>query len=68
MESLKTKREYKGVELKLQLADILRTSERESYTFIALLSDFGGFNDGISLLPAIIMTMYNQRLFRSAKA
>ena len=54
--------------LKLQLADVLRTSERESYTFMALLGDFGGFNDGISLLPAFIMTFYNQRLFRTAKA
>ena len=54
--------------MKVQLADVLRTSERDSYTFMALLGDFGGFNDGISLIPAIIMTLYNQRLFRSAKA
>ena len=43
----------------LRLADKVRTSERESYTFMALLSDFGGFNDGIVLLPAILMTLYN---------
>ena len=68
MEGLQIEKGYKHEEVRLQLADILRTSERESYTFIALLSDFGGFNDGISLLPAYIMTLYNTRLFRAAKA
>ena len=43
----------------LRLADKVRTSERESYTFMALLGDFGGFNDGIIILPAFLMTLYN---------
>ena len=50
------------------LSDWVRSNERETYTFLALLSDMGGFNDGISLLPTILMTMYNTRMFRSAKA
>ena len=59
MESVKTASGDDDDKLILVLADLLRTSERESYTFIELLSDFGGFNDGISLLPAILMTFYN---------
>ena len=55
-------------QLSLKLADLMRTQERESYSFITLLSDFGGFNDGISLLPALLMTFYNARLFSAAKA
>ena len=31
-----------------------------------LLSDFGGFNDGVLLLPAILMGMYNGRMYYSA--
>ena len=59
MESVKRDRGDEEDKLILKLSDLLRTSERESYTFIELLSDFGGFNDGISLLPAILMTLYN---------
>ena len=59
MESVKRVRGDDKDKLTLKLADLLRTSEREKYTFIELLSDFGGFNDGISLLPAILMTFYN---------
>ena len=28
-----------------------------------LLSDFGGFNDGLLLLPAVLMAFYAQRMF-----
>ena len=37
------------------LSDIAKTYEREAYTLMAALSDFGGFNDGIILFPAIFM-------------
>ena len=50
---------YGEDQLILRLADKVRTSERESYIFMALLGDFGGFNDGIILLPAFLMTLYN---------
>ena len=59
MESMKRDRGDGDDKLILKLSDLLRTSERESYTFFEMLSDFGGFNDGISLLPAILMTFYN---------
>ena len=49
------------------MADVKRSYEREKYTFIGLLSDFGGFNDGIVLVPAIVMGFYNSRMYHSAK-
>ena len=33
--------------------------EREVFSFMAALGDFGGFNDGIILIPAIIMSIYS---------
>ena len=30
-----------------------------------LLSDFGGFNDGIMFLPAILMSLYNAKMFHT---
>ena len=30
---------------------------------MTFLSDFGGFNDGIMILPAIFMTLYNSKMF-----
>ena len=34
---------------------------------MTLLADFGGFNDGVSLLPALLMASYNARMFRAAQ-
>ena len=47
----------------ISLADIEKTYEREVYSFMAALGDFGGFNDGILLFPAILMSMYSQKMF-----
>ena len=33
------------------------------YTFMEALGDFGGFNDGIILFPAIIMQIYSQKMY-----
>ena len=38
------------------------------YSLIVLIQDFGGFNDGVTLIPAIIMTFYNAKMFNAAKA
>ena len=43
----------------ISLSDIERTYEREVYSFMAALGDFGGFNDGIVLIPAIFMSFYS---------
>ena len=45
------------------LSDIERTYEREVYSFMAALGDFGGFNDGIVLIPVILMSIYSQKMF-----
>ena len=33
-----------------------------------LLSDFGGFNDGVTILPAILCNKYNAAMFYFAMA
>ena len=48
---------------KFRLDEVKRSYEREVYSFMTLLSDFGGFNDGVILLPAILMTMYNAKMY-----
>ena len=52
--------------LKLQLADIKRYNERQVYQIMSLFGDFGGFNDGILFLPAIVMSIYNSKMFSKA--
>ena len=54
--------------LKLQLADVQRGNDRQVYSVMAFLSDFGGFNEGIMFLPAILMTLYNSKMFHSSIA
>ena len=41
------------------LSDIEKNYEREVYSFMAALGDFGGFNDGVILIPAILMSIYS---------
>ena len=45
------------------LSDVSKTYEREVYTFMEALGDFGGFNDGIILFPAIFMQIYSQKMY-----
>ena len=45
------------------LSDIKKTFEREVYSFMALLGDFGGFNDGIVFIPAILMSIYSNKMY-----
>ena len=52
---------------RFKLDDVKRSYEREDYSIIELLSDFGGFNDGITLIPAILMTLYNGRMYYAAR-
>ena len=33
------------------------------YTFMEALSDFGGFNDGVAYIPAILMQIYSSKMF-----
>ena len=52
--------------LELQLSDLKKTYEREVYSFMALLGDFGGFNDGVILIPAILLSLYAEKMFNKA--
>ena len=45
------------------LSDVSKTYEREVYSFMEALGDFGGFNDGIVLFPAIFMSIYAEKMF-----
>ena len=45
------------------MSDIEKTFEREVYTFMAVLGDFGGFNDGIVFIPAILMSIYSNKMY-----
>ena len=51
----------------LAMSDIKRGNVRQVYSFLSLLSDFGGFNDGVTLIPAVIMGIYNSKVFDTAK-
>ena len=48
------------------LSDVKKTYEREVYTFMEALGDFGGFNDGILLIPAILMQIYSNKMYSQA--
>ena len=45
------------------LSEIEKTYEREVFSFMAALGDFGGFNDGVVLIPALFMSFYSQKMF-----
>ena len=47
----------------IDLSDIEITYEREVYAVIVALSDFGGFNDGVVLLPAVLISIYSQKMY-----
>ena len=48
---------YKRTEtrVKIVLSDLLRSQERQVYTFITLMGDVGGFNEAVLIFPTIIM-------------
>ena len=45
------------------LSEISKTYEREVYTFMEALGDFGGFNDGVVFIPAIFMQIYSSKMY-----
>ena len=46
-----------------QLGEIKPSHERQVYDMKTMLNDFGGFNDGLLLLPAVLMAFYAKRMF-----
>ena len=47
----------------IQLSEIKRSHERVVYDMKSLLSDFDSFNDGLLLLPSVLMAFYAKRMF-----
>ena len=45
------------------LSDISKTYEREVYSFMEVLGDFGGLNDGVVIILAILMQIYSSRMY-----
>ena len=56
------------IPFRFDLSETKLTYEREVYSLMNLLSDFGGFNDGVIIIPAILMGMYNANQFYFAMA
>ena len=45
-------------ELFIELSDNRYVYERHAYTFLELLSDFGGFNDGVLMISNSVVLFY----------
>lgn len=54
------------VSITFELDSTQFTAERSKYTFFILLGDLGGFNGAIMILPAYLMSMYTDRMFKQS--
>ena len=54
---------YKSIKMIFSLVQTQYQYERRSYTFVQLLADFGGFNDGLFLLTSSFMVVYSRSMF-----
>ena len=72
LEEIKTFREIKsstskpGLSFDVVLSNKLHASERQVYTFFTLIGDLGGFNDGITIIPAFLLSFYSSRMFNAS--
>ena len=48
------------------LSNKLHASERQVYTFLTLLGDLGGFSDGVTIIPAFLLSFYSSRMFNAS--
>ena len=53
------------VALKIMLADVKRSTERKNYSTMDFLADFGGFNEGLVLLPTFFLSFYASYMFQN---
>ena len=58
--------EYYRYSMLISLSNIQHQFERRPYTFVSLLADFGGFNDGIFLLTSSFMVIYSRQMFEGS--
>ena len=54
--------------LQIHLSDVKHKYFRQPYSVFSLLSDFGGFNEAVVILPALVLRLYRQKMFESAIA
>ena len=58
--------ELPHTEIFIRLSDIKRSHERQVYTYMMLLGDFGGFNAAVLSIPALFMSFYAEKMFKAA--
>ena len=61
---------YKRTEtrVKIELSDLLRSQERQVYTFMTLVGDVGGFNGAVIVFPAVLLSFFSERMYHKAIA
>lgn len=50
----------------LKLSDNLYQSERQIYTIFTMISDMGGFNSAVTLLPAFLLSIYSSQMYAAS--
>ena len=50
--------------LKIRLSEKKRTYNRNQYDIMTLLSDFGGFQDVVVIIPSLFLSVYSSRMFQ----
>ena len=61
--NVKPEDNLKVTELFIELSDNRYVYERHAYTFLELLSDFGGFNDGVLMISNSVVLFYQSKMF-----
>ena len=51
--------DYPTFETLFQLSTSKKAYERQAYTILELLGDFGGFNDAMVMLVGLVVSFYN---------
>lgn len=61
-------KDYPTFEATFKLNTRKRYYERNAYTFLELLGDFGGFNDALFMLVGLVSSFYGAQMYQAAVA
>ena len=50
--------------INVRLHNIERVYERQSYTFMMMVGDIGGFNGAVIVIPTLFMSYYNSLMYQ----
>lgn len=50
----------------MMLSDTLYQSERQVYTLFTLIGDVGGFNAAVIILPAYLLSIYSDKMYKAS--